>query len=757
MPAKNSISNFKKWLNLPWVQVFLTLILLLVIRFYPFFFNQSPIYGDNFSLMVPGKLFTSFWMQKSIFPLWNPTILGGISWVGDVNQSLFYLSTWLFLFFSPGWALNINLLIHLGLTFIGTYLVAKKLNIKHFGALVASIVWTLSPQLTGAINNLSIIQSLAWVPWVVLAGMNLNKKLNSKLVFSLTVVAQFLAGYPQHILFTILLGVIFSLFTQPQKISWLWFKHWLMTGILTISITSFIWLPFLENLTSSTRIIQSTSQLATGSLHPVELIKFIFPYFFEKPTAGYRWGVNWNGFPNLGLYVSWLGLLLPLIVWQTKKLKSSDRFYLGVIGVSLLLSLGGYLPGFVFLQKLLPFGSAMRGPSIVLLITTFVAALWIGELFTRVKSVANFKFLQRSLLLGILGSLVLLVLVRVHFDWVYRLVSPYLTGVSFFNFSKLEVILTAFATHLWWHFLFLGLAWWGLRKSKLLVVVILIFDLVFFTQGHLFFAPTTLYQLPAAPVFSQLNDPQARILTRNFNQPYTDYGAYWDALSIRQPFSDSYVDQIELQNWAHLSRMKTGLTPDWNMPLQLPMIHGYTTLLPQDINAAFNHSLVPAINYLPVIEVDNELLKKWAVKYYLVDTWFPYPTGVENLPPLAQKEQWQLYELEALSRFRYENDQSIEFEQYAETPNEIKFSFDNVNNQRQLILADRYDKNWQVEVNGRKVTLENYQGMRKIGIKPGRNEVRFSYVPRWFYWGLGISGLTVLYGGGWLLIEKMNL
>lgn len=735
--------NFKKYLQRPWVQVFLTLILLLSVRFYPFFLNQSPIYGDNFSLMVPGKLFTSFWIQKGIFPLWNPTILSGISWVGDINQSMFYPSTLLFLFLSPGWALNINLLVHLSLTFIGTYLVAKKLEIKHFGALVTSIVWTLSPQLTGAINNISIIQSLSWLPWLILAGINLNKKPQRWLSFSLLVLAQFSAGYPPHILFTIFLSVIFSLFTQ-KKINWsVWLKSWFLTGAMTVGLTSFMWLPFLENLNNSTRIIQSADQLVAGSLHPVELIKIILPYLFEKPTAGYRWGINWNGFPNLGVYVSWLGLWLPFLILKTKKFISTDKFYLGVIITSLVLSLGGNLPGFVFLQKLLPFGDAMRGPSIILMITTFVFALWIGDLITRINLKDNFNFLNFSLWLGILGSIVLLVLVSFNFDLIYRLLIDYLPMGDFFNFQRLDVLTAAFTAHLWLHFLFLGLGWWGLHKFKPLVAVVLVFELVFFTQGHLFFAPAAVYQKNDESIFSQIRDPQARVLTRNFNQPYTDFGAYWDALSIRQPFSDSYVDTAELKDWSHLLRMKNGLTPDWNMPAQISMIHGYTTLLPQDINSSFSKPARVAINSLPPISLDDELLKRWAVNYYLVDTWFPYPTGVENLQPIDQKDHWQLYELDALARFRLENDEAIEFTNFNENPNQIKFTFDNQTDQKQLIVADRYDENWQAEINGEPVDLENYQGMRRIMIKPGENQVKFRYVPQLFYVGLLVSGFTL--------------
>ena len=129
--------------------------------------------------------------------------------------------------------------------------------------------------------------------------------------------------------------------------------------------------------------------------------------------------------------------------------------------------------------------------------------------------------------------------------------------------------------------------------------------------------------------------------------------------------------------------------------------------------------------------------------YYLVDTWFPYPTGVEELQPVTQKEHWQLYELDALPRLRFADESPVDLEDFEENPNKILFAFNNMKNHQQLIMADRYDENWQVEVNGEKVKLKNYQGMRLVDIQPGQNNIRFYYFPHWFYLGLVISSVTL--------------
>ncbi|MBU0576492.1 YfhO family protein, partial [Patescibacteria group bacterium] len=246
----------------------------------------------------------------------------------------------------------------------------------------------------------------------------------------------------------------------------------------------------------------------------------------------------------------------------------------------------------------------------------------------------------------------------------------------------------------------------------------------------------------------------SRILTRNSNTAYTDYGSYWEAMIVRRPFSDSFVDSEELQQFSHVQHLRDGLTPNWNMVYGVPVVHGYTALLPQDYAHLWQTSVNPRINFIDRIEPDNDLLKQWAVKYYLVDAWFDIQEDLTRYPLVAEYKNWSLYELPTLTRFRFGDATSAELKDFNETPNQISFLVDNQTNQSQLIMADRYDVNWLAKVNGEKVEIENYQDMRMIEIQPGKNEVRFYYYPRLFYLGLVISGLTLLGSLMSLLISK---
>ena len=283
------------------------------------------------------------------------------------------------------------------------------------------------------------------------------------------------------------------------------------------------------------------------------------------------------------------------------------------------------------------------------------------------------------------------------------------------------------------------LALYFLYKQKYLLLILLVgADLVVNSQALLFFAPNKIYENAGVEDFLPLHNPQLRTLTRNFNYSYTDFGAYWDALVVRAPFSDSYVDELELKNYSHLQRMHDGLSPDWNMAQNLRAINGYTTLMPQAVSARWNIKEV-AMNNLEPISLDNKLLGDWAVKYYLVDNWFPNYEGKINLPKIASSGYWDLYELPAKPRFRYEDNTAVEFLEFSENPNQINLQINNSANKNYLIIADNYDPSWQATINGKKIELENYQGMRRVKLEGGENKIKIYYWPKLFYVGLVIS------------------
>ena len=62
-----------------------------------------------------------------------------------------------------------------------------------------------------------------------------------------------------------------------------------------------------------------------------------------------------------------------------------------------------------------------------------------------------------------------------------------------------------------------------------------------------------------------------------------------------------------------------------------------------------------------------------------------------------------------------------------------------------LALMDSYDPDWHVDVDGMPATLMRANGLfRAVHLAPGEHTVTFTYRPRNFYLGAGITALTAV-------------
>lgn len=736
---------------------------LILIRFAPMFFGKTVLFGDNFSLMVPGKLFTAQWLSQGILPLWNPLLFAGIPWIGDINQSILYPTTLFFLLPSPGWALNLTLVFHQIFTLIGAYLLCWRWTRKKWLALIGALIWTFSPQMAGSFNNISTIQSLAWVPWVSLAGLGVSRRRWFVALFPIVVTFQLLAGYPQHVLYAVLMAVLLNAwvarknFKQPEKLL-RWLGTWVVTGLITILLSSFLWMPFIPVIQQSTRSIQTFKQAGSGSLHLEDTVKIIFPYIFDQPSEGMKWGPSWSRTPNVFLYISWFGVgVLAASFWR-KQLKHADWFLLVVVVICIVYAFGSYLPGFEFIQQL-PLIRQSRGISIILMIPALLLPILVSRAVNAnqnwIVTWSRFRLVVIGLGVVTAGSIVGWLVVTQYFAQIWSSANLALHGAlaasSFHTLERDEVITRLFFQNLTIVSLATMAVLFFLRKKRFAFVTMVIgLELIYFSSAHFRFGPVGVYTLDAKTDATQLLQTadlrSFRVLTRNYNAPYSDFGYYNDAMTVRAPFSDSFVDDSELEKFAVLQQMRDGFTPDWNMAAGVPLIHGYTTLLPLSLHDVFwDQTDDPRINNLSQIKTAHPGLRLWATKYYLVDTWFP--DYGEEFPKqmLGETKNWRLYEIpNTLARFRDENDRPVELQEFSEQPNEIRFSTTNGGNQQFIIVADRYDADWHVSVNDQEVPLENYQGMRRFAVPEGSIDVKMWFYPKLFYQGVLISSVTLL-------------
>ena len=732
---------------------------ILLLRFGPLLLGKVFFFGDDFYLMVPGKIFTVEWMKKGIVPLWNPYVLGGISWIGDINQSIWYGSTLLFAFFPPALAVSLNQAFHVVIGFMGAFLLGRRWGLRQTSSTLLAVFWTMGMNVTGGLNNISILQSLVWIPWVMESILLLAERVRLVHIIRLSLSIAFFifAGYPQFLVYAGIGGIALAIWKfelwkgVQQKRLLHFFSAGFVSSVVALLLTAIAILPFLETLRTSTRMIQSEKQSTMGSVQPIELFKIILPSVFDNFSEGMRWGPVQSADPNLILYVGWMSLILimfRLVASPNKK----DVFFACSIGATLLFSMGSNLPGYDFIQKILPVFRYSRGPGSIFLLTTLFIGIWLGTIMQEGRLLTK-RFIRRLFLLFFLMvilSLISLTAVQYFFTDVWNVIDQLLKGkLSASPFHTVvidEVIGRIVLTQVFVSVICALLSCWLIAQKKIRwFVVVVLFDVWFATKMLYVYAPASVYDFqPNEQLVSTVQDAQTRVLTSNYNVPYADFGTYYTSIAARSPFTDSYVDRAELQTFSVAKRMQNTLTPDWGNIAKVRSLHGYVTLMPQSANSYWNRADDPAINNLSYVSIPDPRLKEWSVGYYLVDTWFPNVGTISATPVLlgdkARGEDWALYKLNALPRFRFEDGLAVPFSEFIEDPNRISFRTTVPSMKKQIIVADRWEPGWTVLVDGKKISLSaTGSGLRTFSISPGDHFIEMRYSPSAFWIGAILS------------------
>lgn len=200
---------------------------------------------------------------------------------------------------------------------------------------------------------------------------------------TITIALQLLAGYPQHVFYSLIALFFYLLFT----LAWLYGKEvsWNKIGLKTIAFFAFIILalalsavqilPTAEMVRYSSRANLTYEWVSTFSFPPENLITFLVPDFFGNMADIPYWGKNYLW--EMTGYVGILPLLLVVIaIFQVRK---RTVWFFGFLAVlSLVLAMGKYTPLLKLLYAYLPGFNIFRGSSKWIFLNAFSIAVISG-------------------------------------------------------------------------------------------------------------------------------------------------------------------------------------------------------------------------------------------------------------------------------------------------------------------------------------------------------------------------------------------
>lgn len=473
--------------------------------------------GDSWSYSILMRMLAAQLWANGELPLWNPYTFSGMPLLGAIQPGVLYPPNWLFIFLSPGAALNLVVITTYSLCLLGVYFYARAVRFRRVSALLSAVCFTFGGYLISHLEQVNYIAAMVWLPWVLLAIEKIYQAANNVEAWrwaalgAAFIALQVFAGLPQATFQTALICVpyvLFSVFGRSLS-NWkvrgrfLFFAVLLaITGALLAAVQL---LPTRELQMQGERAAIPYESFAIFSMPLRRLFAFVMPYFFGGAVTGiYKVGGwdHWWLHKYVHGYLGLLPLLLILIAWMSANRLTLVRFWTGVMLIGFCLSLGDNLPfGLNHLLYQIPVFNIFRAPYRHLYEASFAAAMLAGYGLQALGELEAVK-LRRILFWAstALSGLVVASLLTYRF-FAHRLgsLNPLPPGGNpLLNAEALIPIL----------FLALSLAaiwFYGMRRdapAAAVVILVVILDLSFF--GWFTYWRTTGYE-----VLRELADPPA--------------------------------------------------------------------------------------------------------------------------------------------------------------------------------------------------------------------------------------------------------
>ena len=332
-------------------------------------------YDDARTQWYPWRAYAAKWMKEGVLPLWNPYVLCGTPFVGNVQSALFYPPNVMFLLMPVHLAARAMVLLHVTLSLIFMYLLAKAVGSGRAGAAIAAMVFTFgSAQLLRVpAGHWGVTCAIPWMPLVFLCVIAVLRRPGAGVMVcgSVVVALQVLSGAPQYVFVTGFAAGVFVLL-QGVGDGRRWgerLRRWCGVGVMFVvgaAISGVQLVPGIEAAMSGARSLPMRQEwMRVFSFSPEGLLTFFVPGFFGG-VQGVPWWGRWLPW-EMNAYVGVVCLALAGLGAFSRARRRAGLRWAILAALMLALALGRHAPVMGFLTWCLPVGGMFRGAAKFLL------------------------------------------------------------------------------------------------------------------------------------------------------------------------------------------------------------------------------------------------------------------------------------------------------------------------------------------------------------------------------------------------------
>ncbi len=372
-----SFQTLRNWLVAqPWRWMALGYLLLWLLLHPALLVGHFYMRNDALGYTHPFGAFYRDQLMQGHLLQWNPTILGGYPTFYDMPTLLFYPVRLLLIWLPFHWTMTVSLVFHGVWLALGVALYLGQRGVPPLPRWLAGW-WVLVCGVTaGSLysGHQVFLEAGAWVGWILLAWEGWRRTTNPRYVAGMAfcLAASFLCGHFQITLY------ITYFFVLVAVADWLTgrirFGRALLGGagafVLMALLLGFFLLPMSVYSPLASRNFAPPAFNVLNSLPPPALAGALWPYAYVVPQAE----TGFSGFTPEIFYLALPTSALVIVLMSPKK----SWGLLLLAAVTALLALGGFLPGYLTLIKVIPGLSSLRTPPRIFFITALCVAMAAG-------------------------------------------------------------------------------------------------------------------------------------------------------------------------------------------------------------------------------------------------------------------------------------------------------------------------------------------------------------------------------------------
>lgn len=342
-------------------------------------------YSDQYSA---GYAFRTWgaaeWHRTGHVPLWNPTLLGGLPFLGAMHGDVFYPTSFLRLIWPMPPVMNFGFFLHYILAGLFVYLLLRRLHLTWGASLAGGLAY----QLTGLIGSYPSpghdgkLFASTMLPLILLGlviGMR-DRKLEGYAVVAAGVGCALL-GHPQVGYYTLIAAGLFALYLtfgdeegRGPAAMLPWLAGALIAVLVGIGTTMIQMMPLFAYAPYSLRAKGSDLGFDWATTYGIPWSHV--PEFFFARFVGSKetyWSTN-----GLKLHSEYLGLpVVALAVVGVSAAKGRLKYWLGGIGaLFLIVALASSTPLYQVWWRLVPYAGQIRAPGMAFFVVTLVVAIF---------------------------------------------------------------------------------------------------------------------------------------------------------------------------------------------------------------------------------------------------------------------------------------------------------------------------------------------------------------------------------------------